>query len=134
SELVKIGKYYHEQRQQNLTEKDKDTEIMIESIKLDSIEEDYVIEYKKKNSSEDSAKAQLLYYLYQLKQKGVIKKGILKFKESKKDIEIELTPDNEKYILELMHKTETLLQSDKIPSVINKPKCKKCAYYEYCYS
>ena len=26
-----------------------------------------------------------------------------------------------------------LIVGDKIPEVLNKGKCKKCAYYEYCY-
>ena len=26
-----------------------------------------------------------------------------------------------------------LINSESIPTVLNKPKCKKCAYYEYCY-
>ena len=59
---------------------------------------------KKKNSSESAAKAQLLFYLYTLKQKGVIKKGILKFKENRDDIKIELTPENEKYIKDLSNR------------------------------
>ena len=28
---------------------------------------------------------------------------------------------------------ESLILSDEIPEVLNSSKCKKCAYYEYCY-
>ena len=34
-----------------------------------------------------------------------------------------------KYIKEI----ETLLTQEKVPEVLNKAQCKKCAYYEYCY-
>lgn len=135
SELVKIGKYLHEERASKLDTSKKDrSELLLGSIKIDSIEGDYIIEYKKKNSSEAAAKAQLLFYLYTLKQKGVIKKGVLKFKENKKDIEVELTPENEEFIINLVEKVNALIASDVIPSVINEPKCKKCAYYDFCYS
>lgn len=135
SELVKIGKYLHDERSKTVEKsKAEKSEILLGSIKIDSIEGDYVVEYKKKNSDEKAAKAQLLFYLYTLKQKGIIKKGILKFKESRDDILVELTEENENYIRDLIQKVEKVISSDKIPDVLNKPKCKKCAYYDYCYS
>ncbi|MFW5719514.1 MAG: CRISPR-associated protein Cas4 [Candidatus Dojkabacteria bacterium] len=139
SELVKIGKYLHEQRQQKLEESggekgsSSNAEILLEGIKIDSIEGEYVVEYKKKNSSEEAARAQLLYYLYTLQNKGVSKKGLLKFKESKGSIEVELTEENQAYISDLIKEIKQLLSSEDVPPVINHPKCKKCAFYEYCY-
>lgn len=133
SELVKIGKYLHQERQAKLRE-DEDTEILIDSVKIDSIKGDYVIEYKKKNSDEKACIAQLLFYLYTLKQKGIVKKGILKFKENRNDLIVELTEENQQYIEDLTKKVEEVITSETIPEVINKPKCKKCAYYDYCYS
>lgn len=134
SELVKIGKYLHKERQLKFKETKEEAEILIDSVKIDSIEGDYVIEYKKKNSDEKAAIAQLLFYLFTLKQKGIIKKGILKFKESRSDVLVELTEENENYIKDLIQKVEKIIVSETIPDVINKPKCKKCAYYDYCYS
>ncbi|MDU1855751.1 MAG: Dna2/Cas4 domain-containing protein [Clostridium baratii] len=26
-----------------------------------------------------------------------------------------------------------MLNKEEVPAILNKPKCKKCAYYEYCY-
>lgn len=140
SELVKIGKYLHEQRHQKLENEksrdggDENAEILLDGVKIDSIEGEYVVEYKKKNSSEEAARAQLLYYLYVLKKKGVVKKGLLKFKESRGSIEVNLTPENEAYIRQLIHAVEDLLNGTIVPDVLNQPKCKKCAFYEYCYS
>lgn len=70
SELVRIGKALHEEK--------KTEEISIENIKIDKIKGDYLIELKKSDADLEAAKAQVLYYLYVLKSKGIIKKVKLK--------------------------------------------------------
>ena len=133
SEIVKIGKSIHESK----SEESKNTEISIDNIKLDKLTSEYLIEIKKSDADIEAAKWQLIFYLKVLKNKGILRKGKLecieKNKSDKKvlyydlneDIEVEL----EKYIKEI----ETLLECDTIPDVLNKAKCKRCAYYEYCY-
>lgn len=136
SDLIKIGKYLHEIRQQSNSEKlgTENVEIDIEGIKIDSIQKEYVIEYKKRNSSLEATKAQLLFYLYKLKQKGVIKKGKLIFKENRDNITLELDEKNEKWIKSIIKEAKQLLKKEETPPVINLPKCKNCAFYDYCYS
>lgn len=133
SELVKIGKVLHEQKYQN----DNASEKLIECIKIDKISKDYVSELKKSDSDIESAKWQLLYYLYILKQKGIYRKGKLEFiqqnNQKNKIIYIELTDANEKELIELLKDISELFKSDKIPCTLNNRKCKKCAYYDYCY-
>lgn len=46
---------------------------------------------------------------------------------------IELTDDIEKQLLLYTKEIENLLQQDKIPEPLSDSKCKKCAYYQYCY-
>ena len=133
SEIVKIGKSIHESK----SEESKNTEISIDNIKLDKLTSEYLTEIKKSDADIEAAKWQLIFYLKVLKNKGILRKGKLecieKNKSDKKvlyydlneDIEVEL----EKYIKEI----ETLLECDTIPDVLNKAKCKRCAYYEYCY-
>lgn len=133
SEIVKIGKSIHESK----SEESKNTEISIDNIKLDKLTSEYLTEIKKSDADIEAAKWQLVFYLKVLKNKGILRKGKLecieKNKSDKKvlyydlneDIEVEL----EKYIKEI----ETLLECDTIPDVLNKAKCKRCAYYEYCY-
>ncbi len=56
-----------------------------------------------------------------------------KNKESKKTIVIELTKEMEEKLQQYVQEIEDLLIQEEIPPVLNKSKCKKCAYYEYCY-
>ena len=78
-----------------------------------------------------------IYYLKILKSKGIIRKGrievIEKNKQNKSFIEVELTEIEEKELDKIVIKIKELLENDQIPPVLNENKCKKCAYYEYCY-
>jgi len=134
SELVKIGKFFHEERAEQKNLQKDILELELEGIKIDQIDDKYVTEFKKKNSDTEACKMQLLYYLYILVKYGVKRKGKLVFKESKKSIEVILGDEERKNIEMIVRDIERLLESEEIPPVINKPKCKKCAYYEFCYS
>lgn len=132
SEQVKIGKALHEER-----DKKENTEIALENIRLDKLSSEYLTEVKKSDADVEAAKWQLLFYLKILKEKGVIRKGKLEFiekgKTDKKILYYELTDELEKELESYVSSIEILLESDDIPEVLNKPQCKKCAYYEYCY-
>ena len=133
SELVQIGKAMHDQR----AEKSKDVEIAIENIVIDKLTSEYVIEIKKSDADIDAAKWQLLYYLYILETKGIYRKGKIEVIEKNKTVTNILIYDlNDSLRLELENHIidiEELISGEKIPPVLNKPTCKKCAYYEYCY-
>lgn len=133
SENVKIGKAIHEEKQ----EKSPNTEIAIDNIKLDKLTSEYLVEVKKSDADVEAAKWQLLYYLKVLKEKGIERKGKLEFVEKNKTknkiLYFELTEENLKELEVYIKNIKDLLLEESIPEVINKPKCKKCAYYEYCY-
>lgn len=132
SEQVKIGKALHEER-----DKKENTEIALENIRLDKLSSEYLTEVKKSDADVEAAKWQLLFYLKILKEKGVVRKGKLEFiekgKTNKKVLYYELTEEMEKELEHYICSIEELLEADKIPEVLNKTQCKKCAYYEYCY-
>ncbi|WP_207729592.1 CRISPR-associated protein Cas4 [Clostridium chrysemydis] len=132
SENVSIGKALHEERN-----KCNNTEIEIENIKIDKLTKEYLIEVKKSDADVEAAKWQLLYYLKVLKNKGILRKGKLEFieknKTKKKILLFELTEENEKELCEITNNIKKLILQDDIPKVLNESKCKKCAYYEYCY-
>ena len=46
---------------------------------------------------------------------------------------LELDDEIEKQLYEYEEEIKQLLLQEEVPPVLNKPKCKKCAYYEYCY-
>ncbi len=129
SELVKLGKYYHKE-----FEDTKEEEKLINGVKIDKIEGDYLIEYKKSNSSIDSSRWQLLFYLFKLKQVGIYKKGKLKFKDNRKNEEICLTSEKEEILKKVIKDIQDLLKAQSIPPVLRKKKCKKCSYFEFCYT
>lgn len=132
SEQVKIGKALHEER-----DKKENTEIALENICLDKLSREYLTEVKKSDADVEAAKWQLLFYLKVLKEKGIERKGKLEFiekeKSGKKILYYELTAEVEQELEGYIYEIERLLESDEIPQVLNKAKCKKCAYYEYCY-
>src|SRR3989338_2538287 len=74
SELVKIGKFYHES-----IEKES---IQIDNFKIDRLRDGKVFELKKRNTAPEAARFQVLYYLYLLKQKGIHTSGVIKYKEN----------------------------------------------------
>lgn len=132
SEQVKIGKALHEQRSTS-----ENTEIALENIRLDKLSSEYLTEVKKSDADTEAAKWQLLFYLRILKDKGIERKGKLEFIEKerthKKIMYVELTKEVEQELEVYVQQVEELLAGDEIPEVLNQPKCKKCAYYEYCY-
>jgi CRISPR-associated exonuclease Cas4 len=133
SENVQIGKALHEEKEAGL----KNREIQIDNVKIDGLTDKYLIEIKKSDADVQACTYQILLYLKILKSKGIDRIGKLEFveknKQDKKVLLVELTAEKEceleRYILEI----QRLLECDEIPEVINKPGCKKCAYYEYCY-
>lgn len=132
SENVKIGKALHENKYEN----DRNSEIAIENIRIDKITKDYLVETKKSDADVEASKWQLLYYLYVLKCKGIIKKGKLEFiqrNKDKKTIILELNTDIENEVKVKINKIEKLLPNEEIPKEQKKSHCKRCAYYDYCY-
>lgn len=129
SEDVRIGKVLHE-----INEEKTKGEISIDNIKLDNLTKDYITEFKKSDSDIEAAKMQLMLYMYKLKQRGINKKGKLEFfeknKQNKKTLVVEL---DEKKLLEVLEQIDKLIHSHTPPVPILLPKCKKCAYYEYCF-
>ena len=89
------------------------------------------------DSDIEAGKWQLLFYLYKLKQKGIIKKGRLevfeKKKGNKKRYEVVLDSKSEKELLRILDDIKKIISISKPPKPVFENKCKKCAYYEYCF-
>ena len=132
SEDVRIGRVLHELNE----EKSKQAEIKIDNVKLDKITKEYLTELKKSDSDPQAVKWQVLLYLYKLKQKGIIRKGKIEYAEKNRNEKpeiLELDDANEKELLEVLERIEGLLSTPTPPPATLEPKCKKCAYYEYCF-
>lgn len=129
SEDVRIGKILHEISNVN--------EVSFEGIKIDKISEQYVTEVKKSDADIQAAKMQLLYYLFVLKNKGIDKKGKLecieKNKQNNKVHYIELDEKHTKLLTDTLITIKELINNEIPPVVEMSAKCKKCAYFDYCY-
>ena len=134
SEDVRIGRVLHE-----IKSKDgKNTEIKYEDMVVDKVTANYVEEYKKSDSDTEAAKMQLLFYLKKLRDKGIYKKGRLIYneknnKENKKSEIVELNDKNIEKLNNCIKEIEMLINGNTVPDVEKENKCKRCAYYEYCY-
>lgn len=132
SEEVRIGKALHKERGDK-----ENTEIAIENIRLDKLTDEYLTELKKSDADVEASKWQLIFYLKVLKEKGIIRKGRLEFaeknKSDKKSMIVELDQKMEKELELHVRQIENLISGEEIPPVLQVAKCKKCAYYEYCY-
>jgi len=93
-----------------------------------------VIEVKKSSRFLRSAKMQTLFYLKQLKERGVDAEGEIRIPDEKKRISVVLTDESLKEIQELENEIlDTILRDMPEP-----PKkiawCRNCAYREFCWS
>ena len=132
SEDVRIGKVLHELEEK----RSKKGEISIENIKIDKLTKEYLVEFKKSDSDPEAVKWQVLLYLYKLKEKGILKKGKIQYFEKKNNTKteiLELDEQNEKELLSVLEQIENLINQESPPEPKFENKCKKCAYYEYCY-
>lgn len=133
SEDVRIGKVLHEL----CDKRDKKSEISIDNIKVDKITDEYLIEMKKSDADIEAVKWQVLLYLKKLKEKGIEKKGKIEFmeknKQSKKIHYIDLTSELEIHVEELCNKIYTFTNENVPPLPVLQSKCRKCAYFEYCF-
>lgn len=133
SEDVRIGKILHELK----SEGKKNTEISIDNVKIDKITDEYLVEIKKSDADIEAVNWQVILYLNILKDKGIERKGKIEFeeknKQNKKILYVELTEELEKELERLKIDMEKLMESEMPPKTYEVKKCKKCAYYEYCY-
>lgn len=133
SEDVRIGKVLHEINE----EKSQHAEIKIDNVRIDKITSDYLVEVKKSDSDPQAVKWQVLLYLYLLRQKGIEKKGKIEYieanRQNRKTQIVELDETNEKALLAIMEEIENLIALPSPPPPVFENKCKKCAYYEYCF-
>lgn len=113
-------------------------EITIKGGKIDFIKKDnnkiLIVEVKKSSKFIETAKMQLLYYIYDLKNKGIVSYGEVRIPEEKKIIKIYLDDNNEEKIKNLINEIDNLLKQEKMPEVKYSGKCKNCSYNEFCWS
>lgn len=133
SEDVRIGKVLHQLN----SEGKKNAEVAIDNVKIDKITDDYLIEMKKSDADTEATKWQTLLYLKILRDKGIERTGKIEYlernKQDKKIVLVELTKEYEEQLEALIQEIENFITTNEPPRIEMKPKCKKCAFYEYCF-
>lgn len=130
SDTVSLGKLLHESTYKNTEE------VTIDRIAIDFIEQEdglLLHEVKKSKKMESAHIYQLLYYIYDLNQKGIKARGIINYPQLRRKYPVELTPENTKEIEEILKEIGTIIQLEIPPKPEKKPYCRTCSYYELCW-
>ncbi len=131
SDLVKMGKLIHRE-----TFKTDEKEIKIGPIAMDIVragDEVEIREVKKSKKMEESYINQVLYYLYFLKKCGIKAKGVISFPKMRETVRLELDEEDEKRIENVLKEIDKII-SGPMPEPKYRRLCRKCAYFEFCFS
>lgn len=114
----------------------KYSELQLDGVKIDYYDarNKVVHEIKKSDKMEAAHEAQVKYYLYKLKQLGVEgASGILEYPTLRHTSQIEITDEDiidiQRWEVEILE----IISREEMPGVIDKPMCKRCSYFEFCY-
>lgn len=134
SDLVYIGKLISEDsfKRENLKEIEIGDTIKIDFIKVEN--EIVVHEVKKSRKLEEAHIWQVKFYIYELLKKGIkCKSGVIHYPKLMKKIDVEFDEEDKSKIEEALAEIQKIKNREFPPPVINKPYCKNCAYYYFCY-
>ena len=112
-------------------------QLALEGIKIDHYDAQLGIvrEVKKSNKKESAHIAQLKYYLFVLERNGVgVRHGILEYPKLRITEEVWLTEEDRTTIPTWESKVIKIIEQEFCPVRIEKTICKKCAYYDFCYT
>ena len=135
SHLVYEGKMIHETSYQQRAERYK--EIELDGIKIDYFDSknNVIHEIKKSRKEHESHVWQIKYYIFRLESSGVEGvSGILEYPKERKTEEVYLSAPDKERIKEMEKEIDQIIHLDVCPPRINMAKCKKCSYYDFCYS
>lgn len=134
SDAVSEGKLISETTY--LQRSSKYTEIDLDGVKIDFYDpvNKVVHEVKKSSKMEMAHEWQVKYYLYCLMKAGIIATGLLEYPKLKKTKEVMLEDQDITFLEKALNEIEAILDKHEMPDVIDKPYCKRCSYFEFCYS
>ena len=130
-ENVEIGKQLHEDRyKRDGKDVTIDNTISIDFVRRGSSIE--LHEVKKTKKMADADRAQLLFYIYYLKQRGVSAEGVINYPLIRETVRVTLTPDDEAVLQRDIEEIERIVRG-RMPHPLRKRICAKCAYIEFCF-
>jgi len=135
NEFIEIGRLIDE-----ISFKDKKKKIYIPDLnaEIDFIMKKngivFIAEIKKSSKTLLTGINQLKYYLYLLRKKGIMARGIIKIPKEKITKEVNLSNRDTEFIEDTIACMRRNLYSNSVPEIVKKNICKKCAYFEFCWS
>jgi CRISPR-associated exonuclease Cas4 len=135
SDTVAEGKLIHETVYPQRAERYR--EIQIDGCKIDFYDpyNKVVHEIKKSDKVEQAHVAQVKYYLYVLDRNGIEEAtGILEYPKLRKRDEVLLEDEDKAEIRRWEQDIERIANSPVCPPLLNKPICKQCSYFDFCYA
>lgn len=134
SDLVYEGKLIHEESYPQRSEK-------YEEVEIDGIKVDYydakskiIHEIKKSNKVEKAHEWQLKYYLYVFEKNGINGvTGLLEYPTLRKTQDVLFSNVDREKINEIEIDIKRIVEDNKCPTIVKKPICKNCSYFEFCY-
>ena len=130
--LLELGRLIHEESYPR-----NKKEFSAPGMKIDIIRERegelIVGEIKKSSRFVDSARMQLVYYLYSLRQMGIEAKGELLIPKERKRISVELTRELQCMLEAAMQDIQEIISLSTPPPSMRIPFCRSCAYAEFCW-
>jgi CRISPR-associated exonuclease Cas4 len=109
---------------------------VLENAKIDFFDakNKVVHEVKKSNKMEQAHIAQVKYYLLLLERSGIRGvTGLLEYPKLRKLSEVVLQESDRQQITEWEQGVQKILQQPEAPERIQKSKCRKCSYYDFCW-
>lgn len=113
------------------------SQVALDGMKVDfyNHRDKIIHETKKSDKIEESHEAQVKYYIWRFELEGIEGvTGIIEYPKLRHRSLVELKAEDRKAIPEWINAIEGVVESDHCPPAINSKICKRCAYYEFCYS
>lgn len=132
-ENIVIGRLLHETRyKRNI----KEIDVGASKIDLIKSQDGHLIvsEVKKSSRFKKSARLQVLFYLKELKARGIDAVGELLFPEERRSEKVELTDEAYAEVSALEQSIRELVNRPAPPPPKKISMCRQCAYAEYCWS
>ncbi len=135
SDLVAEGNLIHEHSYLQRSKKYKELDLGIAKIDHYDGVHKVVHEIKKSNKKEKAHIAQVKYYLYLLEDMGIENPtAILEYPKMRETENVVLEEGDRERIEGYLVDIEELLESSVCPEKLPVSKCRKCSYYDFCWS
>ncbi len=133
SDYVALGKLLSE----TSFKREKPKEIAIgDTLKIDFLKignEVIVHEVKKSKKLEEAHIWQVKFYIYKLQEKGIkCNNGVIHYPKLMRKIEVDFKKEDREKIQLAEKEIHAIKMQKNPPEFINKPYCRKCAYFDFC--